>query len=141
MRGPPLSAAAKSLVLRARNGKKSARKYALTVIPGDRLLDMPSVARLLDVRKVEFVDSKKLLELIGCVSGSVPPFCFNSQVRLIADSRLRESPRMVFNAGRLDVSLEISAADYFEKLDVAEHEISRDVEAIIQNEQGLREKC
>jgi Ala-tRNA(Pro) deacylase len=126
LRGHPLSAAAKSLLLRARYPAKTVRKYLLAVIPGDRMLDLSSVAEMVGAKKIGFAGADELYDLTGCVSGSVPPFCFNSQVELLADCMLRQNAAMVFNAGRLDVSIRISTDDYFRNVKSTERAISRD---------------
>lgn len=44
--------------------------------------------------------------------GAVLPFSFRSDLYLAADPALLDVARLVFNAGRLDLSVSISTSDY-----------------------------
>jgi len=61
----------------------------------------------------------------GCVMGSVPPFSFNPQVRLVVDPALVERfGEIAFNAGRLDRSIVLDSADYVRIARPALHSLS-----------------
>jgi Ala-tRNA(Pro) deacylase len=59
--------------------------------------------------------------------GSVPPFSFNPQVRLVVDPALVERfAEIAFNAGRLDRSIVLDSADYVRIARPALHSLSGD---------------
>lgn len=111
LRGHPLAQAAKSLVLLARQGSGE-RMPVLAVIPGDRRVDLAAVKSLTRATSVDFADADTAEELAGSVIGTVTPFIFDDRITLLVDERVVAQPVMVFNAARLDMSLELSTAEY-----------------------------
>lgn len=65
IRDHPLCEAAKSLVLRASYARKADRRYIMAVIPGDRMLNIPTLTNLLDAKKLGFVNPVELINLTG----------------------------------------------------------------------------
>ena len=61
---------------------------------------------------VAFASRDKAQELTGCVIGAIPPFSFNDQLQVLADSLIQENEEVVFNAGRLDRSIFMKLEDY-----------------------------
>lgn len=118
------SEAAKSIVLRGKELGTNARKYIQVVIPGDRFVNFTAIKELFGVSKLGFADASELYLLTGCVSGAVPPFSFNESVHLVADRSLSLCRRIIFNAGRLDVSIEISSDDYIKKISPLLYDVS-----------------
>lgn len=110
LRGNPLQAAAKAMVLKVK--RHSGPCYVLAVVPGDRRVDMDQVARLTGGRSASFAKPEIATELTGCEMGSVPPFIFDDRLKLLVDSALAGEERIYFNAGRLDRSLAIGGEAY-----------------------------
>jgi len=49
----------------------------------------------------------------GCAIGAIPPFSFVPDIRLVVDPQLLAGhEEIAFNAGRLDTSIVLNAADY-----------------------------
>jgi Ala-tRNA(Pro) deacylase len=111
LRGHPLAAAAKSIVVRVRLSRRSAR-YVVCVVPGDRRVDLTAVCDLYGGEKVGFATTRVAEDLTGCVSGSVVPFSFRPELALVADPGLLTAPQIFFNAARLDRSVALNSRDY-----------------------------
>ncbi|GAB1513139.1 YbaK/EbsC family protein [Actinophytocola sp. KF-1] len=111
LRGHPVAAAAKCLVVMVKTGKKQSR-YVLAVVPGDARVDLRAVRALLDGTYVAFAGRDKAEELAGSVSGTVLPFSYHPRLELIADPGLFAVPELFFNAARLDRSIALATEDY-----------------------------
>lgn len=111
MRGNPLAAAAKCIVLMVKLGKKTTR-HVLAVVPGDARLDLGAVKALLGATYAAFASPEVAEELAGSVVGTVLPFAFGPRLELIADPALLQHDELFFNAGRLDRSLALRTRDY-----------------------------
>lgn len=84
----------------------------LTVLPGNRKLDFRKVGAAFDLPKATLVDAERATEVTGCVVGAIPPFVFSDEIALVVDPALLEWGEIAFNAGRLDRSIVLDAADY-----------------------------
>src|SRR5256885_15197913 len=77
----------------------------LAVLPGDRKLDFKRLAQAVGVRKATLASPEEAQAATGCAMGSVPPFSFKPQVRLVVGPALVEPfGEIPFHAGRLDRS-------------------------------------
>nr|BFD94157.1 aminoacyl-tRNA deacylase [Kitasatospora sp. Xyl93] len=113
LRRHPPAQAAKSIVVRVATGKRS-RRYVLAVVPGDRRVDLAALARRFDGREASFATRVVAERLAGSVSGSIVPFAFSAELELLVDEGLLRHDEIYFNAGRLDLSVALSTADYLE---------------------------
>jgi Ala-tRNA(Pro) deacylase len=111
LRGNPVAAAAKCMVLMVKQGKKVTR-YVLAVVPGDRRVDFDAIKRLYDASYVSFASSGEAERLAGSVAGTILPFSFDQTLELIADPAVLANPELFFNAARLDRSLALATGDY-----------------------------
>ncbi|MFH7599309.1 YbaK/EbsC family protein [Streptomyces racemochromogenes] len=111
LRGHPLRQAAKSIVLRVARGR-SARRYVLAVVPGDRRVDTEAVGALAGGGRAGFADRATAERLTGCVSGSIVPFSFDPRLHLLVDRDLLDEDEIYFNAARLDRSVALSTRAY-----------------------------
>ena len=91
---------------------KTLRKYYLVVLPADHRLDFDKITHIGEGKRSQLASPDKVLELTGCVIGTVPPFPFNSDLAVLLDPALLENTEIAFNAGRFDVSLFIPTAAY-----------------------------
>jgi Ala-tRNA(Pro) deacylase len=110
MRGHPLRAAAKAMVVKVKCAVSPI--YALAVLGGDKRVDMNAVALIFGGRSASFASTTDAEALTLCVMGSVPPFSFNERLKLVVDETLAREPRIYFNAARLDRSFAIEGAAY-----------------------------
>ena len=111
LRGHGVEQAAKCIVLMIKLGKKVTR-YVLAVVPGNARVDLNVVKALLNATYVSFASSEIAERLTGCVSGTILPIPFNSELQLIVDPTLLENDELYFNAARLDRSVVLKVADY-----------------------------
>jgi Ala-tRNA(Pro) deacylase len=111
MRGNALAAAAKCIILMVKQGKKVTR-YVLAVVPGDARLDLNAVKALLGGTYAAFASPDIAETLAGSPAGTVLPFAFHPDLRLIVDPALLQHPELFFNAARLDRSLALRTEDY-----------------------------
>jgi Ala-tRNA(Pro) deacylase len=105
VRGTPLEAGAKALVVRADD-----RPIHL-VLSADRRVDNARLRRVLGVRRVRFATPDELLTLTGCVPGAVPPFGNLFGLEVLVDEELTRCAEIAFNAGSRAVSVTMRCAD------------------------------
>ena len=87
--------------------------FVLAVLPGDRKVDFKKVGQAVGGKKASLVAPDEATALTGCVMGAVPPFSFWDKVRLVvAPQLIDENDEIAFNAGALDTSIILNAADY-----------------------------
>lgn len=74
---------------------------------------MKALGALFGARKASFVQPDVAEEITGCRIGAIPPVAFDDRLNLVADQAfLQDEPEIAFNAGRLDRSIVLKAADY-----------------------------
>lgn len=87
--------------------------FVLAVLPGNRKVDFKRLGQAAGGKKASLVSPDEATKLTGCVMGSVPPFSFWPNVRLIVDPKLLDDhEEIAFNAGRLDASMVLNSQDY-----------------------------
>jgi prolyl-tRNA editing enzyme YbaK/EbsC (Cys-tRNA(Pro) deacylase) len=105
VRGTPLEAGAKALVVRADD------RPVHLVLPADRRVDNARLRRVLDVRRVRFARPEELLTLTGCLPGAVPPFGNLFGLEVLVDEELTRCTEVAFNAGSRSVSITMQCPD------------------------------
>lgn len=111
IRGNRVEQAIKSIVVQVRLGRKDNR-YCLANVPGHRRVDLDAIRANFAAASAAIAPRDKAEALTDCVTGAIPPFSFNPQLALLADPLVAENEEVVFNAGRLDRSIFMRAADY-----------------------------
>lgn len=111
LRGHRLEQAAKCLVVRVALGGRR-RRYLLTVVPGDRWIDLDGIGGLYDAADVALAGPETAERLTGCLRGSIVPFSFDPDLPLLADPALLNHPEIYFNAACLDRSVALDTEDY-----------------------------
>ena len=111
LRGNPIGAAAKCIIVMVKVGKKQSRYY-LAVVAGDARVDLNAVKALAGGTYVSFASTDRAEALAGSVSGTILPFSFHPELTLIVDPGLLKHPEIFFNAARLDRSLALDTEDY-----------------------------
>ena len=104
-RGSSLSQGAKAIVVKA-----SDDYYHLIVSAAVRL-DNKKLRKVLGTRRVRFATSEELLELTGCLPGSVPPFGNLFGLPVLMDDALLSEEIVYLNCGSHTVSLRMKRAD------------------------------
>jgi prolyl-tRNA editing enzyme YbaK/EbsC (Cys-tRNA(Pro) deacylase) len=106
VRGTPLEAGAKALVVRADD------RPVHLVLPADRRVDNARLRALLGTRRLRFVTPEELWALTGCVPGAVPPFGNLFGLEVLVDEELTRCADIAFNAGSPAVSITMACADF-----------------------------
>lgn len=96
MRGHPVDAAAKCIVLIVKIGKKSSR-FVLAVVSGNARVDTGKVKALFSGTYAGFAATEVAERLAGSVAGTVLPFAFHPDLILIADPLISNHDELYFN--------------------------------------------
>jgi Ala-tRNA(Pro) deacylase len=105
VRGTPLEAGAKALVVRADE------RFVHCVLPAHRKAGNARLRAILGTRKLRFATPDELMQLTGCAPGAVPPFGNLFGLPVLIDEALAHTDRVVFNAGSNTVSITMRGAD------------------------------
>ncbi len=102
---------AKAILVKITGSTKEA--FKLLVIPGDMKFSTRKVRKLLRVRDVRFARPEEIDEITGGVKpGGIPPFGNLFDIETIADPKVLENERIVFNAGDRRFSIGMRSKDY-----------------------------
>src|SRR5499426_1460365 len=104
VRGTPIEAGAKALVLRAEE------RTVHVVLPGHRKVDNAQLRAILGTRTLRFATPEELLVLTGCAPGAVPPFGNLFGLPVLVDEELARRGDIAFNAGSNAVSILMRSA-------------------------------
>jgi Ala-tRNA(Pro) deacylase len=99
------------MVVRITITKKKGR-HLLAVIPGDKRVDLAKLSQLTGGMKAALATRDVAERLTASVCGSISPFSFNRELRLIDDQGLLVHEEIFFNAARLDRSIALHMQDY-----------------------------
>jgi Ala-tRNA(Pro) deacylase len=112
LRGNPVEAAAKCIVLIVKIGRKTSR-FVLAVVPGNARVDTGRIKSLFPgTTYAGFAATDVAERPAGSVAGTVLPFAFHPDLILIADPSIAQFEELFFNAARLDRSMALRTADY-----------------------------
>ncbi|MWT74202.1 YbaK/prolyl-tRNA synthetase associated domain-containing protein [Escherichia coli] len=111
VRGTEIGQGAKALVCKLKgNGKKD---FVLAVLAADLHADLTLLGELMGARKASLASVDDVRALTGCVPGSIPPFSFHTDLKLVADPEIfARYTDIAFNAGSLEDSVILSTEDY-----------------------------
>ena len=105
VRGTPLEAGAKALVVRAED------RFVHCVLPANRKADNARLRALLGTRTLRFATPDELLAVTGCAPGAVPPFGNLFGLAVLVDEALCANEQVAFNAGSNTVSITMRSDD------------------------------
>ncbi|MFE2289630.1 YbaK/EbsC family protein [Streptomyces sp. NPDC059452] len=111
LRGHPLSAAAKCMIVTVTGGEP-AERHILAVVAGHQRVDLSRVAEECGGRRARLARLEVAETLAGSVSGTIIPFTFSDELTVLADPALFGEPTLYFNAARLDLSVALASDDY-----------------------------
>jgi Ala-tRNA(Pro) deacylase len=111
MRGHSPEQAAKCVIVMVKLGKR-VTQYVLAVVPGDRRVNLGSIKEWLSATYVAFASREKAEALAGSASGTILPFSYDPDLKLVVDPGVLRFDEMFFNAGRLDQSIALATEDY-----------------------------
>jgi len=105
VRGTPLEAGAKALVVRADD------RFVHCVLPAHLKADNARLRAILGTRTLRFATPDELQRLTGCAPGAVPPFGNLFGLPVLVDEALTRTARVAFNAGSNTVSVTMRGDD------------------------------
>ena len=92
---------------------KLGKDFKLLVISAARKMNSRMIKDYFQVKRTRFAFKEELLELTGCVPGSVPPFGRPIlDLDLYVDESITLNNRIAFNAGSLTDSIIMDVEDY-----------------------------
>ena len=110
--GYTLHQGAKAILLRVKNSDAD-KKFVMLVFPADLKFDKDKVKALFNARDLRFATEDEVAALThGVQAGGVPPFGQLFNLRVVADPKLFENEKIVFNAGDRRFSVAMKAEDY-----------------------------
>ena len=119
VRGTPIEAGAKALVLRAEE------HTVHVVLRGHRKVDNAKLRAILGTRTLRFATPEELFALTGCTPGAVPPFGNLFGLPVLVDEELAQREEIAFNAGSHTVSIVMQCADFLRLSGATVHPLSR----------------
>jgi len=110
--GFPLERTIKTLVADLGN-----KKYALALMPGDKHLDLKSLARVCEVKKANMADVETAERLTGYFVGGISPFGTKQRLPVVMDESLVQFDKVAINAGQRGIMLIMSPKDIVKATD------------------------
>lgn len=104
--GEPIERVFKTLVLK---GDKSG--YIVCVVPGDKEVDLKSLAKSSGNKKVEMIPMKELLPVTGYIRGGCSPVGMKKKFPTYIDSSASQFETIFVSAGVRGLQIEVSPAD------------------------------
>ena len=104
--GEPIERVFKTLVLK---GDKSG--YVVCVVPGDKEVDLKSLAKSSGNKKVEMIPMKELLPVTGYIRGGCSPVGMKKKFPTYIDSSASQFDTIFVSAGVRGLQIEVSPAD------------------------------
>lgn len=107
---------AKALIIRVKlkgETKTKQKTFAQVVVPGDAKFDPKKVRRFLKAKDTRFATPEEVAVITdGVVPGGVPPFGNLFGLTVLADEKIFNNEKMIFNAGDRRYSIGMKTADY-----------------------------
>jgi Cys-tRNA(Pro)/Cys-tRNA(Cys) deacylase len=98
--GVALEKSVKTLVVDLRD-----KKYLLALLPGDKQLDLKSIARICSVKKAVMADTETAERLTGYLVGGISPFGVKQSLPVVIEESILQFDRVLINAGQRGIML------------------------------------
>ena len=109
--GYTLGQGAKAMIIRVKSNGN--RKFAMLVLPGDLRFNNEKVRTALNANDIRFATPEEINEVTGGVQiGGVPPFGNLFNIEVVADPKIFENEKIIFNAGDRRYSIAMRSEDY-----------------------------
>ena len=107
-----LEQGAKALIVKAYLAD-SEEKFLMLIMPADLKLDSKKACEVLGAKKIRFVTEDEVSQITNGVRvGGVPPFGNLFCIKVVADPKLFDNEKIVFNAGDRCFSIAMKSEDY-----------------------------
>jgi len=91
----------------------SESKYVMLVIPGDEKFQNKKVKQAIGAKDLRFATEEEVWKVTeGVKPGGIPPFGNIFGIEVVADSKVFENDKIVFNAGDRSFSIGMTSKDY-----------------------------
>jgi len=105
-RGIDMKSGAKSMIIRSEG------RFYNFVLSAAKKIEWKTIKEILKSKSAGLATPKEVLENVDCEIGSVPPFCNIYGLKVYCDPSLLENEKIDFNAGLLDVSINMKCEDW-----------------------------
>ncbi|MBN1175266.1 YbaK/EbsC family protein [Candidatus Woesearchaeota archaeon] len=123
VRGLSPDSGAKALILQGKSGK-----FYQTVLSGHLRLDIKKVKNLTSEKNISLASPNDVLEVTGCVIGTVPPMGVLFNIPVYIDHSLLEKKEVVFSAGTRTDTIRINPQEFVKINKAIVADISKQVE-------------
>ena len=90
--------------------------YCLALMPGDRQLDLKSLARVFKVKRTAMADAATARRLTGYLVGGISPFGTTQKLPVVMDSSIHKFDEVLINAGQRGTMLIMAPSDIVQAL-------------------------
>ncbi|MCF7872555.1 hypothetical protein K9L97_05990 [Candidatus Woesearchaeota archaeon] len=111
VRGNSVEQAAKAIVLKCKN-KSGVYEFVQYVVSGHRKIDFKSFRKVFGFKSVSLASPEEVLDLTGCVIGSVPPIGPFFGLKSFLDVSILDNEYIFFSAGTHNDSVKIKSSDF-----------------------------
>lgn len=94
------------------------KEHYVFVIPVNKELDLKKAAKAVDEKSIQMIKEKELLPLTGYRHGGCSPIGMKKSFRTTFHSSAQEYPTILFSAGKVGVSVEVSPTDVMKVLEI-----------------------
>lgn len=123
VRGLSPDSGAKALILQGKSGK-----FYQTVLSGHLRLDIKKLKNLTSEKNISLAAPSDVLEITGCVIGTVPPMGVLFNIPVYVDNSLLEKEEVVFSAGTSTDTIKISPKEFVKINNAIVANISKKIE-------------
>lgn len=110
--GYGLSQGVKAMIIKVKN-TGGGGKFVMLALPGNLRFDNQKVKQALNAKEIRFATETEISEITGGVKvGGVPPFGNLFGLEVLADPKLFENEKIIFNAGDRRFSIGMKSVDY-----------------------------
>jgi len=93
------------------------KKCLLALLPGDKQLDLKSIARMCAVKKAVMADTETAERLTGYLVGGISPFGVKQSLPVVIEESILQFDRVLINAGQRGTMLLLMPEDIVKVLD------------------------
>ena len=104
--GVPLERLTKNLVSKTDEGE-----YIMIIVPGDKKVDLKTVAKLLEIKKVRLMPFEKAEDISGYPPGGTPSVGHKMKMRTVMEESLLNYETIYCGGGSKDRILELKSQD------------------------------
>ncbi len=110
--GYTLRQGVKALIVRIKKSEAE-KKFVMLIVPGDLRFNNQKVKTIFGAKDIRFASEEEIAKLTrGVQIGGVPPFGNLFNLEVVADPKLFENEKIIFNAGDRRFSIAMKSEDF-----------------------------